>query len=95
MVQLSHDIHKVIPLLIIWVPNVWRLFRMRNRRHTFATRLNEAGVDPFAIRDLLGHSTTSMSSDYTHSSPDLRRAAIEAFSRKRPQLVMDSVKIPA
>jgi integrase len=70
-------------------------FRFHDLRHTFATRLNESGVDPFTIRDLLGHSTTSMSSDYTHSSPELRRAAIVALSRERPQGVENSVKIPA
>lgn len=70
-------------------------FRFHDLRHTFATRLNESGVDPFTIRDLLGHSTTAMSGDYTHTSPERRRAAINMMSRKPAGTILDSVKIPA
>ncbi len=72
-------------------------FRFHDLRHTFATRLNESGVDPYAIRDLLGHSTTTMSGDYTHTSPEGRREAINAMSRneQRPILLSDYGKIPA
>jgi integrase len=41
-------------------------FRFHDLRHSFASRLNAAGADPYTIRDLLGHSTTTMSADYTH-----------------------------
>lgn len=51
-------------------------FTFHDLRHTFATRLAEAGVDPFTIRDLLGHTTVRMSSDYTHSTPETRKSAI-------------------
>lgn len=57
-------------------------FRFHDLRHTFATRLNEAGADLVTIRDLLGHSSTKMASDYTQTSPDTRRRAIEAMGRK-------------
>jgi integrase len=72
-------------------------FRFHDLRHTFATRLNESGVDPYTIRDLLGHSTTTMSGDYTHTSPERRREAINAMSRNehRPILLSDYGKIPA
>jgi len=44
-------------------------FRFHDLRHTFATRLNAAGADPYTIRDLLGHSSTPMTEKYTHTSP--------------------------
>ena len=46
------------------------LCRARHKRHTFASRLREAGVDAITRRDLLGHSTVEMSDDYTHSLPE-------------------------
>jgi integrase len=54
-------------------------FRFHDLRHTFATRLNESGADPYTIRDLLGHSSTMMTENYTHTSPETRRQAIEAM----------------
>ena len=58
-------------------------FRFHDLRHTFSTRLNEAGADPFTVRDLLGHSTVNMAADYTHSSPEGRQRAIFAMSQSR------------
>jgi integrase len=55
-------------------------FRFHDLRHTFATRLNASGADPYTIRDLLGHSSTTMTEDYTHTSRDTRRQAIDAMS---------------
>ncbi len=52
-------------------------FRFHDLPHTFSTRLNEGGAAPFTVRDLLGHSTVKMSSDYTHSTVETRRLAIE------------------
>jgi integrase len=51
-------------------------FRFHDLRHTFASRLNESGADPFAIRDLLGPSIITMSSDYTQTSSETRQRAI-------------------
>ena len=56
-------------------------FRFHDLRHTFATRLNESGADPYTIRDLLGHSSTTMTENYTHTSHETRQRAIEAMSR--------------
>jgi integrase len=50
-------------------------------RHTFATRLNDAGVDPFTIRDLLGHKTIKMTDRYTHVSPDRMREAVKTLEK--------------
>ena len=54
-------------------------------RHTFASRLREAGVDAIARRDLLGHSTVEMSDDYTHSSAESRLRAVESIADYRKQ----------
>jgi integrase len=68
-------------------------FRFHDLRHTFATRLNEAGVDPFTIRDLLGHSATAITGDYTHTTSYGRRRAIEEVSKKRRRSERNYVKI--
>ncbi len=47
-------------------------------RHTFATRLHAAGVDPITSKWLMGHSTKGdITMRYTHGSLDVLRAAIE------------------
>lgn len=72
-----------------------RNFRFHDLRHTFATRLNAAGVDPFCIRDLLGHSTTTMSSDYTHTTVAGRHSAIKKLDQRTITLVPNYGRITA
>jgi integrase len=73
-------------------------FRFHDLRHSFASRLNAACADPYIIRDLLGHSTTTMSGDYTHTSFERRRQAIADMSRSRSnvreRVVVNYGKIP-
>jgi integrase len=49
-------------------------------RHTFATRLKDAGVDPFTVRDLLGHATIQMTNYYTHATPETMRRGVESLT---------------
>ncbi|MDN4762907.1 tyrosine-type recombinase/integrase [Clostridioides difficile] len=47
-------------------------------RHTFATNAISKGISPNVVRDILGHSSTSITLDiYSHSTHELRRQAID------------------
>lgn len=52
-------------------------------RHTYATWLREAGVDPMTVAQLLGHRVAAMTGRYAHLTAEQRRRAIE----KLPPLV--------
>ena len=51
-------------------------------RHTFATRLADAGIDPFTIAEILGHSDLKMTKRYTHSLEINKRRAVEALQTR-------------
>ncbi len=53
---------------------------MHTMRHTFATRLKDAGIGPFTVRDLLGHATIRMTDYYTHATPETMRRGVEALT---------------
>ncbi|SRR5882724_758735 len=61
--------------------------RFHDLRHTFATRLVQAGVDLITVQHLLGHAKIAMTVRYAHSPTQARIAAVErldAFSRFQP-----------
>jgi integrase len=58
-----------------------RDLRLHDLRHTFASRLLEAGVMETDIGRILGHSTLKMTARYAHSSEASRRRAVEALSQ--------------
>ena len=49
-------------------------------RHTFATLALEAGVNPFTLKDLLGHSSLSTTLIYTHVTPQISRDAVQRIA---------------
>lgn len=55
-------------------------------RHTWSTRAAECGVPESVRRDILGHSATTMTGSYTHSSPEAMELAMETvagYSREK------------
>ncbi|GAB6875584.1 tyrosine-type recombinase/integrase [Thermaerobacter litoralis] len=52
----------------------------RRLRHTFGTRLAEAGVDLLVIKDLLGHVTVAMTQIYAHVAQLRLREAVNRLA---------------
>lgn len=52
-------------------------FRLHDCRHHFASKLVQAGVDLYTVKELLGHSEIAMSERYSHLAPGNLRAAVE------------------
>src|SRR5581483_10829238 len=49
---------------------------LHSTRHTFCTRLGEAGADAFTIQRLAGHSSITISQKYVHPTPTIMESAI-------------------
>lgn len=51
--------------------------RFHDLRHTFATRMANAGVDIFTLAELLGHSDIRITKRYAHGTEETKRQAVE------------------
>ncbi|MBI1910859.1 MAG: tyrosine-type recombinase/integrase [Deltaproteobacteria bacterium] len=56
-------------------------FRFHDLRHTFATRLAQAGIDFYKIGKLLGHKDIRMTQRYAHHYPESLRDGVEILDR--------------
>ena len=59
-------------------------FRFHDLRHTFATRLVQAGVELYKVQRLLGHKSPMMTQRYAHHYPESLRAGVEVLDRLTP-----------
>ncbi|HKS08059.1 MAG TPA: site-specific integrase [Pyrinomonadaceae bacterium] len=69
-------------------------FHFHDLRHTFATRLGDAGCNATTIARLLGHSNIQMSMRYTHASDDSLRSAVELAQAERVANMSQTAKQP-
>ena len=56
--------------------------RLRDWRHTFCTKLAEAGIPESTMLDIMGHMSAKMLRRYSHIRAKARRAAIVAIEAK-------------
>ena len=52
-------------------------FVLHSLRHSYGTRLGEAGADAFTIMRLMGHSSVTVSQRYVHPTPEALETAVE------------------
>ncbi len=68
-------------------------FRFHDLRHTFASHLVMSGVDPMTGKELLGHTTLTMTIRYSHLAPDHRMRAIQTLDSAYPtDTITDTVE---
>jgi integrase len=60
-------------------------FRWHDLRHTFASRLAQAGVDSYSIQRLMGHSTFTTTQRYAHHYVESLRKGIGALEVSRAE----------
>ena len=60
-------------------------FTFHDLRHTFGTRLADAGVDVVKIKELMGHASIVTTMRYIHATDQGKRGAITVFSDYRQQ----------
>ncbi len=56
-------------------------FHFHDLRHTFATRLAQAGIDIYSISKLLGHRDIRMTQRYAHHSPESLRQGVDVLCK--------------
>ena len=59
-------------------------FHFHGLRHTFATRLVQAGVELYRVQQLLGHKSPMMTQRYAHHYPESLRDGVEVLDRLKP-----------
>ena len=67
---------------------------LHSLRHTFLTRLGEAGVDAFTIMRIAGHSTITVSQKYVHPSSEAMERAFERLETFNAGVEPDRVVEP-
>lgn len=69
-------------------------FVLHSLRHTFATRLGEAGADAFTIMRIMGHSTITVSQRYVHPTPATMERAFDDLEAMAAKCETVPTKVP-
>ena len=67
-------------------------FHFHDLRHTFATRLVQAGVDFYRVKELLGRKTINMIMRYAHHYPESLRSSIDVLD-KTTTILLQSAQV--
>ena len=59
-------------------------FTWHDMRHHFASRLVQAGVDLYRVKELLGHSSSRVTERYAHLKPEQLHEAVERLCGPEP-----------
>jgi len=62
-------------------------------RHTFGTRLGEAGADAFTLMKVMGHSTVVVSQKYVHPTPEAMERAFERLNAANEKALKSLPKV--
>ena len=68
-------------------------FRFHDVRHTFASRLVQAGVDPYTVQKPMGHKSFSTTQRYAHHYTESLRRGISALEQLRMEGKQDRITI--
>jgi integrase len=63
-------------------------------RHTYGTRLGEAGTDAFTIMRLMGHSSVTVSQRYVHPTPETLERAVDRLQQLNRQKAGSVQNVP-
>ena len=75
-----------------------RDFRLYDFRHTYGSRMAMAGVDLMTLRELMGHSSITITQRYCHPTPEHKLAAVAKFAEynetatKKPQSHTEAIQ---
>lgn len=64
-------------------------------RHSYGTAMARASVDPYVLKDLMGHETLQQTMRYYHTQSDRMRAAADAIPRRRSSEATPAASPPA